>query len=78
MVGDTSNISAMFMKMVWSTEALLVAGWTEWCLPEEGKQSFMNCLTPEVLSQLLTVRCFDVLMFSFAGLYTSHSCQLVR
>jgi len=78
MVGDTSNLFAMFMKVVRLTEALEVAGRTELCFLEEGKLSSMICVTPEVLSQMLTLRCFDVLMLSFAGIYTSHSRQLVR
>jgi hypothetical protein len=33
-VGDTSNISAMFMNVEWLTEALLVTGQKGWCFLE--------------------------------------------
>jgi hypothetical protein len=43
----------MFMEVLRSTEAQLVAGRKVWRLPEEEKQSSMVCLAHAVLSQLL-------------------------
>jgi hypothetical protein len=41
----STNIFVMFMELLWSTAALLVAGREEWLLPKQEKQSSMIYLT---------------------------------
>lgn len=50
------------MKVLWSTEGPLDAGWKEWWLLKQEKQSCMICLTQAVLSQLFDWKCCSMMM----------------
>jgi hypothetical protein len=58
------------MEVPQLTEAQLVAGQEELQLLKHEKQSYMMCLTLAVQSQLLALRCCNMLMLSFARIDT--------
>jgi len=57
--------------VLWSTEATLVSGQKEWRLPKQEKQSSRFCLAQAVLSQLLILKCCNVLIALFASINSS-------
>jgi hypothetical protein len=56
-VGNIHNVFAMFMEVVCLTEALLVAGWKEWLVLKQEKQSSLFCFAQAVMSQLFILNC---------------------
>jgi len=50
------------MKVLCLTEGLLAAGWKEWWLLKQEKQSCMICLTQALLSQLFAWKCCSMMM----------------
>lgn len=61
----------MFVEVLRSTQVPLVAGWREWRLPKQEKQSFMTSLAQAVLFSLLVLKCRRVLMPSFTWIDAS-------
>jgi len=70
-VRNTPQIVAMFTEVLWPNEAPLVAGQKEWRIPKHEKQSSRFCLAQAVLSQLLVMKCCNVLIPLFVGFDSS-------
>jgi len=71
----STNVFAMFMEVLCSTEALLAAEWREWQLLKKGKQISMICLA-DIFAQLLVLKCRSMLMPSFLRIDASHVNKL--